>query len=65
MTADHIRQAEARYQKAHTRSERAREQRNATIHQALAEGWSHAQIAEASGLTRSRVGQIALTERNS
>jgi transcriptional regulator with XRE-family HTH domain len=36
-----------------------REQRNAAVREALREGWTHAQIAQATGLTRSRVGQIA------
>jgi len=34
-------------------------ERIAAIHQALADGWTHAQIARATGLTRGRVGQIA------
>jgi transcriptional regulator with XRE-family HTH domain len=29
------------------------------IRQALEQGWTHAQIAQATGLTRSRVGQLA------
>lgn len=36
------------------------EERLPLIRQALAEGWTHAQIAEATGLSRARVGQIAL-----
>jgi hypothetical protein len=61
MTADELRKAEARYQRAFARSEAAREARNAAVRAALAEGWSHARISEATGLTRSRVGQIALS----
>lgn len=39
----------------------AREQtrRDKLVRQALKRGWSHARISEATGLTRSRVGQIA------
>lgn len=61
MTADVLRKAAARYERASARSEDAREARNAAIREALADGWTHAEIAEATGLTRARVGQIALT----
>ena len=63
MTATELRQAEARYQRAFRRSEDVRAERNAAVHAALKDGWTHAQIAEATGLTRSRVGQIALQGR--
>jgi hypothetical protein len=59
MTAAELRKAEARYQRAFARSEAAREARNAAVKAALAEGWTHARISKATGLTRSRVGQIA------
>jgi len=39
------------------------EARSPLIRDALAEGWTHARIAEATGLTRARVGQIALTNQ--
>lgn len=39
--------------------ERARSDRDTAIRQAIAEGWTHALIAQATGLARSRVGQIA------
>jgi DNA-binding NarL/FixJ family response regulator len=61
VTTDQLRKAEARYRRAFRRSDEARSARNAAVCAALAEGWTHAQIAEATGLTRSRVGQIALT----
>ena len=61
MTSEELRKAEARYQRAYRRAEEAREARNAAVCDALDAGWTHAQIAEATGLTRSRVGQIALT----
>jgi hypothetical protein len=60
MTHAELRKAEARYQRAYGRAEEAREARNAAVRNALAEGMTHAQIAEATGLMRSRVGQIAL-----
>jgi hypothetical protein len=59
VTADDLRKAEAHYQRAYRRSEDAREARNAAVRTALNEGWTHARIAEATGLTRGRVGQIA------
>lgn len=63
MTADELRKAEAAYQAASRRSEMARERRNATVWAAIEAGWSHAQIAQATGLTRARVGQIALARQ--
>jgi hypothetical protein len=60
MTAEELRQAEATYRAAADRAEHAREARNAAVRQALAEGWTHAQIAEVTGLTRGRIGQIAV-----
>ena len=59
MTPAELRKAEARYQRAFRRSEALREERNAAVRQAIAEGWTHARIAEATGMTRSRVGQLA------
>lgn len=63
MTADELHQAEANYQRAFSRSEAEREKRNAAVRRALEAGWTHAQIAAATGLTRARVGQIALARR--
>jgi hypothetical protein len=60
MTVQELRKAEARFQRAYRRSEQAREDRNAAVRAAIEAGWSHARIAEATGLTRARVGQIAL-----
>jgi CRP-like cAMP-binding protein len=60
VTADQLRKAEARYQRAFRRSETEREARNAAVLAAIEAGWTHAKIAEATGLTRARVGQIAL-----
>lgn len=59
MTADELRQAEERYQLAFALAEEERAQRNEAFRKAARDGWTHAQIADATGLTRSRVGQIA------
>lgn len=61
MTPEQLREAEARYQRAFRRSETEREARNAAVRQALEQGWTHAQVAQTTGLTRSRVGQLAQT----
>lgn len=58
MTADELRRAEASYQRASDRAEKLREQRNAAVKEALAEGWTHAKIAETTGLSRGRISQI-------
>ena len=62
MTAAELRKAEARYQRAFRRAEEAREERNRLVLDALEAGWTHARIAEATGLTRGRVGQIAMRD---
>jgi phage portal protein BeeE len=59
MTAAELRKAEARYQRAFARSEALRLERNALVLEALKAGWTHAAIAEATGMSRGRVGQIA------
>lgn len=59
MTRDVLRKAEAAHRAASRRSDEKREARNRAVRDALAAGWTHAQIAEATGLTRGRVGQIA------
>lgn len=64
MTAEELRNVEARYARAFRRAEEAREARNAAVRKAIREHWTHAQIAEATGLTRTRVGQIALGGRD-
>lgn len=54
-----LRTMEQRYRMATERAENARADRNDAIRAALADGWTHAQIAEAMGLTRGRIGQLA------
>lgn len=58
-----LKQSETRYQRAAERAEEAREQRNAAVRAAVDAGMTHAQIAAETGLTRARVGQIALATR--
>jgi transcriptional regulator with XRE-family HTH domain len=58
MTSAELRKAEARYQRAFRRSEDARAERNALVLRALEAGWTHAQIADATGLSRGRISQI-------
>ena len=59
ITRRKLEQAEAAYQAAALRAEHNRERRNALVHEAVAEGWTHAQIAAATGLARSRISQLA------
>jgi CRP-like cAMP-binding protein len=59
ITTDELRSLEAAYQAATRRSEHAREARNTGVRRAIAQGWTHARIADATGLTRGRIGQIA------
>jgi hypothetical protein len=59
VTADDLRRAELAYQETLLLIEPVREARNHAIREALDAGWTHAQIAEATGLTRGRIGQIA------
>lgn len=51
---------EETYRLDQRQAEASRKRRNEAVRQALVEGWTHAQIAEATGLTRARIGQIAL-----
>jgi DNA-directed RNA polymerase specialized sigma24 family protein len=59
MTADELRRAEAAYRAASLRSDELRQERNRAVREALQQGWTHAQIADATGMSRGRVGQIA------
>ena len=68
--ADHItdvlRRAEDRYQRATTRADLLRAERDAAIRRATLEGMSHAAIHRAleGRITRARIGQIALEHDN-
>jgi hypothetical protein len=57
--ADALTDVEARYRTAAEHAEDLRAERNEAVRVALAAGWTHARIAEATGLTRGRVGQIS------
>lgn len=59
MTAEELREAQRASEEARVRSRFAEQARNAAIRTALDEGWTHAQIAKATGLTRGRIGQLA------
>lgn len=59
MTADELAEAQRASEEARVRARFAEQNRNAMIRQALEEGWTHAQIARATGLTRGRIGQLA------
>lgn len=58
-----LREAEHTYRTAALRAEAARDKRNRAVWLALDSGWTHAAIAEATGLTRGRINQIARQER--
>jgi hypothetical protein len=62
MTSE-LQHAELSYRAAAQRAEQLREARNAAIFAALDAGVSHTVIADATGLTRGRVGQLAQTQR--
>jgi hypothetical protein len=63
MTAEELRAAERRYYKAARLAQEAREARDAAVRQAIREGWTHRRIAQATGLTHGRIGQIASSSR--
>lgn len=60
MSPDELRKLQRAHERAAVRAEDARQARNAAVREAIAEGWSHEALAHATGLSRSRVGQIAL-----
>lgn len=55
---DEAKKAQSRYEKERTRLERAADERRKSFEQAQAAGLSLAEIAEVTGLHRSRVDQI-------
>ena len=61
MTPDELRAAEAAYRAAFVRSEKLRAERNELVREALKAGWTHAQIAEVTGLSRGRINQLRET----
>lgn len=59
MTVAELRNAQRAHDRAQQRAEEARLKRDQAVREALAEGWTHAKISEATGLTRGRIGQLA------
>lgn len=59
MTVAELRNAQRSLERAQKRAEDARLARDEAVRQALSEGWTHARISEATGLTRGRIGQLA------
>jgi DNA-binding NarL/FixJ family response regulator len=53
-----LRRAQAAYEAATRRTETKRAERNTAVREALAAGWTHAEIARVTGLSRGRIGQI-------
>ncbi len=63
VTAGALERAEAAFREAFSAAEDLRAARNRMVLRAIAQGWSHRRIAEATGLSVGRVSQIALTDR--
>lgn len=59
MTADELCERQRAHEEAAAKAGDAQRARNAAINVALDEGWTHAAIALATGLTRGRIGQLA------
>lgn len=58
MTRAELRKLQRDYERAAAKVEVLRAARNDAIRQHIAEGWTHAAISEATGLSRGRVAQI-------
>ncbi len=58
ITADDLRLAHEACRSADIDAQAARDLRKRLIRQALAEGWTHARVAEALGVSRGRIGQL-------
>lgn len=58
MTAAELRAAQRAHERTAGRYKAINEKRNALVRQALAEGWTHQAISEATGLSRGRISQI-------
>jgi len=63
VTAQDLRRAEAAYKTASARATAKRDARDALVREAVAGGWTHAKVAEATGITRGRVNQIVRGRR--
>jgi len=62
-TVETLRAAARAYERAAAGAERARSHRNALVRAALADGWTHAEIAEVAGLSRGRIAHLAREPR--
>ncbi len=60
MTPDELAARVAPWRRAQARADALVADRDAAIREALAARLTHAQIAEATGLTRGRIGQMAM-----
>jgi hypothetical protein len=60
-----VRQAQDDYQAAAERARQLRDTRDHAILHALADGLTHQQVADATGLRRGRIGQIAMRRTES
>lgn len=59
LTPAELRRAERAYERAADRAEALREARNALVVRALEDDWTQQQIADATGMSTTRVAQIA------
>ena len=60
-----LRSAGDAFAAASRQAEEQRQRRNRLIQEAVVAGWTQEQIAEASGVSRSRIGQISPARRPS
>lgn len=60
---DTLRTAQARLEAAQAAVEAEAGHRDQHVHWAIQDGMTHAEISRATGLTRARIGQIALQDR--
>lgn len=58
ITAEDLRRVDAEWKAAQANDKTKAAERRRVIRQALAEGWTHARVAEALGVTRGRIGQF-------
>jgi hypothetical protein len=63
VTVEGLERAEDRFRFEVELFESTRMERNRLVRQAIEDGWTHAQVAAATGLSRARVGQIAHNPR--
>lgn len=62
MTTNELREVQRAQERTAARYKTITEKRNALVRQALAEGWTHQRISEATGLSRGRISQIKTKE---